>query len=109
MTYYGEDPFVQETTANYLKDQLGWDIKYAYNEETFGPEGLLGRKDDREIVLARYLGQSLRKFNPDLPDEAYEDAIKKIIEYSFVLSPLQINKEKYDLLRDGIQIQVRTA
>lgn len=109
MTYYGEDTLVQETTANYLKDHLGWDIKYAYNEETFGPEGLLGRKDDREIVLTRYLCQSLRKFNPNLIDEAYEDAIKKIIDYSFILSPLQVNKEKYDLLRDGIQVQVRNS
>jgi type I restriction enzyme R subunit len=93
MTYYGEDTLVQETTTNYLKGHLGWDVKYAYNEEPFGPEGLLGRKDDREIVLTRYLGQALRKFNPGLPDEAYEDAIKKITEYSYVLSPLQINKE----------------
>ncbi len=104
-----EDFLVQQTTADYLRDKLGWETVFAYNEETFGPEGLLGRKDDREIVLARYLGQSLRKFNPDLPDEAYEGAIKKITEYSFILSPLQINKEKYDLLRDGVQVQVRNS
>lgn len=44
MTYYGEDTLVQETTANYLRDHLDWDIKYAYNEETFGPEGSFDAK-----------------------------------------------------------------
>jgi len=104
-----EDFLVQQTTADYLRDKLGWETVFAYNEETFGSEGLLGRKDDREIVLTRYLRQALRKFNPNLPDEAYEDAIKKITEYSYVLSPLQINKEKYDLLRDGVQVQIRNS
>jgi hypothetical protein len=36
---------------------LGWDTVYAYNDETFGLEGTLGRKDDREVVLTRYLGE----------------------------------------------------
>ena len=56
---YNEDTLVQETTANYLRDQLGWDSVYAYNEEKFGPEGTLGRKDETEVVLRRYLGEAL--------------------------------------------------
>jgi len=64
---YTEDTLVQQTTADYLRDELGWESVYAYNEETFGPEGLLGRKDDREVVLTRYLGEALVKLNPDLP------------------------------------------
>lgn len=40
---------VQKTAAEYLKQQLGWDSVYAYNNEDFGTDGLLGRKDDREI------------------------------------------------------------
>ena len=41
--------------ANYLEQQLGWRSVYAYNQEDFGPESLLGRSSDREIVLARIL------------------------------------------------------
>ena len=102
-----EDTLVQQTTAEYLRDELGWESVYAYNDETFGPEGTLGRRDDREVVLTRYLGEALVKLNPDLPQAAYQDAIRHIVEYSLSQSPLQINQDKYDLLKDGVQVQFR--
>lgn len=43
---YSEDKLVQETTANYLRDQMGWDSIYAHNNETFGPQGTLGRNNE---------------------------------------------------------------
>jgi hypothetical protein len=41
-----EDRLVQKTFADYLHDTLGWDSVYAWNEETFGPAGNLGRDQD---------------------------------------------------------------
>jgi hypothetical protein len=41
---------VQQTTAEYLERELGWEPVYAYNQETFGPEGTLGRASDRETL-----------------------------------------------------------
>ena len=54
-TPYTEDTLVQQTTAEYLEQQLGWESVYAYNNEDFGPDSLLGRTSDREVVLTRYL------------------------------------------------------
>ncbi len=34
---YSEDTLVQQTTAEYLEKQLGWDSIYAYNKEVFVP------------------------------------------------------------------------
>ncbi len=34
---YTEDTLVQQTTAEYLERQLGWESVYAYNNEGFGP------------------------------------------------------------------------
>lgn len=109
MTPMNEDILVQETTADYLRDALGWDVVFAYNNETFGPEGTLGRKDDREVVLTRYLGEALVKLNPDLPQQAYQEAIRQIAEYSATQSTLQINREKYELLKNGVQVQFRDS
>ena len=61
MTYLNEGTLVQQTTVDYLRDKLGWESVYAYNQETFGPGGLLGRNSDREVVLTRYLKQALKK------------------------------------------------
>ncbi len=75
---YTEDTLVQQTTADYLKQQLGWESVYAYNNEDFGPDSLLGRASDREVVLTRTLREKLVELNPHLPDEAYDDAVRQI-------------------------------
>lgn len=38
MNAYTEDTFVQQTTADYLEQQLGWESVYAYNNEDFWPD-----------------------------------------------------------------------
>ncbi len=102
-----EDTLVQQTATDYLHDKLGWDAVYAYNEETFGIYGTLGRKNDNEVVLTRYLKAALVKFNEGLPQQAYEDAVRQIVEYPATQSVLQINQDKYGLLKDGVLVQFR--
>lgn len=96
MTYFNEDTLVQQTTADYLRDNLGWESVYAYNQEIYGPDGLLGRRSDREVVLTRYLRQALVKLNPDLPEIAYDEAIRQVRDYSQSQSMLTNNFEKYN-------------
>ena len=64
MTAYTEDTLVQQTTADYLEQQLGWQSIFAYNNEDFGPNSLLGRASDHEVVLTRILRRKLAELNP---------------------------------------------
>ena len=107
MKRYTEDTLVQQTTADYLKNALGWESVYAYNQEDFGPDSLLGRLSDREVVLRRDLHAALVKFNPGLPAAAYEEAIRQLTEISASQTLIPANQEKYDLLRDGVQVAYR--
>jgi type I restriction enzyme R subunit len=102
MNDYTEDRLTQNTLASYLQDELGWDNVFAFNTETFGPEGTLGRKSDRETVLTRYLGEALLRLNPGYPDEAYTSALRQITDTLAFQSAVQTNREKYDLIRDGV-------
>jgi glucosamine 6-phosphate synthetase-like amidotransferase/phosphosugar isomerase protein len=52
---YTEDTLVQQTTANYLHEQLGWESVYANNTETFGLEGNLGRGINFPLALDDFL------------------------------------------------------
>lgn len=104
---YTEDTLVQHTTAEYLEQQLGWDSVYAYNNEDFGPNSLLGRDSDREVVLTRPLRVKLEELNPGLPGEAYEDAVRQIVVSATTQSLAAINREKYSLMRDGVQVTFR--
>ena len=51
-----EDRLVQATFAEHLEHTLGWDSVYAWNQETFGPIGTLGRTSERDAVLVRRMG-----------------------------------------------------
>ncbi|MCA9806280.1 MAG: hypothetical protein KC777_30135, partial [Cyanobacteria bacterium HKST-UBA02] len=68
MSHYTEDTLVQQTTANYFEHQLGWRSVLAHNHEDFGPNSLLGRVSDREVVLIRPLREKLMALNPGLPE-----------------------------------------
>ena len=106
-TPYTEDTLVQKTTAEYLEQQLGWESVYAYNNEDFGPDSLLGRASDREVVLTRLLRQNLVSLNPGLPDAAYDDAVRQITATVASQTLAATNREKYALMRDGVQVTFR--
>lgn len=101
---YTEATLVQETTARYLEKELGWDAKFAYNYENFGPDSLLGRDSDREVVLTRSLRAKIEELNPGLPATAYDDAVREIVTVSASQSMAATNREKYELIKDGVQV-----
>ena len=103
---YTEDTLVQQTTADYLQ-QLGWKSVYAYNNEDFGPGSLLGRASDREVVLTRTLREKLVTLNPRLPAAAYDDAVRQIAAIVASQTLAATNREKYALMRDGVQVAFR--
>lgn len=106
-TPYTEDDLVQQVMADYLEHQLGWESVLAYNNEDFGPDSLLGRESDREVVLTRILREKLVELNPDLPDAAYDDAVHQITATVASQSLTAINHEKHDLIHDGVQVTFR--
>lgn len=109
MAPLNEDTLVQATTSDYLEDRLGWESIYAYNNETFGAEGTLGRQSDKDVVLTRYLGEALVKLNPGLPNAAYQDALRQITEAPVTENTLQINFEQYEQIKNGVLVQYRNA
>ena len=104
-----EDRLVQATFAQHLEQVLGWDSVYAWNEETFGLDGTLGRADTQEAVLIRDLRGALERLNPDLPGSAIEDALRALTVYDFSRSMVQHNRDFYRLLRGGIPVAYKDA
>jgi type I restriction enzyme R subunit len=102
-----EDRLVQVTFAEHLERMLGWESIYAWNDETFGPNGTLGRADTREVVLVRDLRAALEQLNPELPAEAVPEAIQKLTHVDFSRSLLQHNQGFYKYIRDGVPVSYR--
>lgn len=108
-TGYSEDTLVQQTTADYLRERLGWRSVLAWNNEDFGPDSLLGRASDRDVVLTRILREKLQALNPGLPDAAYDDAQRQLTAIVASQTLVVTNREKYAQLRDGVQVTFRDS
>ena len=104
-----EDRLVQATFAEHLERVLGWESVYAWNQETFGPDGTLGRANTKEAVLTRDLHAALERLNPDLPESAIEDAMRALTVYDVSRSMVQHNRDFYRLLRGGVPVEYRDA
>ena len=104
-----EDRLVQRTFADHLERALGWDSVYAWNQETFGPDGTLGRADTKEAVLTRDLRAALERLNPDLPASAIDNAVRQLTVYDVSRSMVQHNRDFYRLIRGGVAVEYRDA
>lgn len=101
---YSEDNLIEQTAIELFLHRLGWDTVLAYNQETLGVDGTLGRMNKKEVVLKKYFLEKIRLLNPGLPDQAYIHAYEKLIEDSVTKSLPDLNLEKYKLMRDGIPV-----
>lgn len=109
MSYeYSEDQLIEQATEDVLKE-LGWQVVTAWQNESFGEEGLLGRDNKTEVVLERLLLAALKRYNPDLPDLAYKRAIEKIVQKEAGKNLAQQNKAKYQLLKNGVEVSFTNA
>ena len=108
MSYdYSENILVQESAGNLLRDELGWDVRFAYNTEVLGKDGTFGRESYKEILLLRYFHEALKTLNPWMNESQISEAQKALENRLSTSSPLQVNEEKYFLIRDGIPVMVK--
>ncbi|MCD7708967.1 MAG: type I restriction endonuclease subunit R [Clostridiales bacterium] len=101
---YGENMAVRDAAGDFLRDELGWEVKFAFNKEDLGVDGMLGRTKYREVLLRRYFREALRKFNPWMDESQMDEAQKAMESRASTASAMQINEEKYFLIRDGIPV-----
>ena len=104
---YSENVLVQNSAGNLLQNVLGWEVVLAYNSEKLGPDGTLGRTSYGEVLLTRYFRQALLRLNPWLTPNQLDEVQKKFTAHVSTASLMQINEEKYFLLRDGIPVTVK--
>ena len=106
---YSENILVQNSAGNVLQNKLGWEVVFAYDKEKLGEDGTLGRKSHKEIVLTRYLRRALFDNNDWMTEEYADSAVKTLCAYTASATLMQINEEKYSMLRDGIPVQIKKA
>ena len=105
---YSENILVQESAGALLHDELGWDVVFAYNQETLGENGTLGRKSYHEVLLTRYVVKALRRLNKWLSDAQIAEALHSLDSRLSTETLLQTNEKYYRMILDGVDVTVKT-
>lgn len=109
MSYeYSEDALVEDPAEEILLDQQ-WTVVTAWHSESFSKkpdrsDGLLGRRSKKEVILDRYLLQALIKLNPNLPANAYQQAVDTLKRTETGKQLADINKAKHKLITRGVPV-----
>ncbi len=104
---YSENILIQESACNLLHNELKWDVELAYHAERLGKDGTFGRESYHEVLLLRYFRKALKQFNPWINENQILEAQNLLENRISTSSLLQINEEKYFLIRDGIPVTVK--
>jgi len=99
---FSEDALVEQP-AIALFEALGWEYANCFHEFEHLGVSPLGRENKSEVVLFRRLRLALQSLNPELPDQAFDQAIEELTRDRSAMSLLQANREIYDLIKNGVK------
>ena len=101
---YSEDQLIQRSTAEFMEKELGWKSIYAFDQETLGKDGTLGRATYHEVLLTRHFCKALKTLNPWLTEKQLQEAVERMAERMSSQTLMQINEQKYQYIRDGVPV-----
>ncbi|HLO46005.1 MAG TPA: type I restriction endonuclease subunit R [Leadbetterella sp.] len=83
------------------------DLGYQYiNGSSISPDGIMAEREYNEVVLKSRLQEAIAKFNPTIPYEAQEEALRKVLRSN---SPelYQNNYQFHKYLTEGVDVEYR--
>ncbi len=101
---FSEDILIQKSAADFMENELGWESVYAFDSEVLGLNGTLGRRSYHDVLLTARFSQALKSLNPWMTDVQVIEATERMTEYMSSQTLMQINEQKYRLIRDGIPV-----
>lgn len=94
---------LEEATLEWF-EELGYEVVFAPD---IAPDGEYPEREDYgDVILAERLRGSLARINPDLPNEAIEDAFRQVMIPQSP-SPIMNNKAFHKMITDGIDVAVK--
>ncbi|MFH0819787.1 MAG: type I restriction endonuclease subunit R [bacterium] len=113
MSEFSEDKLIEQTAIKFFgelwsasakatADKGAENFVNAYSDEG---DARLGRENQGQVVLMKYLKPALERFNPDVSTEGLNLAIDEIIKDRSAMSMVNANREVWQLLRDGVRVE----
>ena len=103
MKNLNEDTLAEQPAIGWLK---GLGYEYAFGPEISPGGPFMERSDYRQPVLEERLKRSLKRINPDIPDNVLSQVFNQVAKYHH--PDLEMgNKEMYEMITRGVRIDVK--
>ena len=89
------------------KDKLGFELFDATNEIVGSDDSTFGRQTTEDVILPKSLRSALSKLNPELPQEALDNAYYELTQNLLNKTPVAANKFIYEMLKNGVKVQFK--
>ena len=89
------------------KEELGFELYDATSEIVGGDTSTFGRQTTDEVILSKNLRSALLKLNPDLPQEALDNAYYELTQDLSSKTPIGANQFVYSMIKDGVKVQFK--
>src|SRR3990167_3822915 len=106
MNQFSEDNLVEQTVIKLIKETWG-DESCHINAFTDVEDAKLGRNNQGEVVLKKYLLPALQKINLTLPEESLQQAVAELTRDRSNTTLVKANEEIYKLLKDGFSVTIK--
>lgn len=100
---------IEQSILKRLHDQFGFELLNCYTSDAENLNDRSGRSDKREVILRERLKESAVRLNPGIPETAIDEALERLTDKRYAMSPIAANREIDGLIRDGIPVEFENA
>ena len=100
---------IERATLKKLHQQFGFELLNCY---TVDPDDLndgSNRTDKRDVILEDRLREAALRLNLKIPESAIDEALVRLMDKRYAMSPIAANREIDGLIRDGIPVEFENA
>jgi len=100
---------IEQAMLQRLQHLYGYDVLNAYTSDAADLNDGSGRTDKREVILRDRLKAAAVRLNPELPEEAIDDALNEVCDQRQTMVTIVANRELDSLIRDGVRVEFKDA
>lgn len=100
---------IEKAIVGLLTEKFGWRHINCYTAQPEDLNDHSNRSSKSDVILFDILNERVKSLNKGIPQSALDDAVARLTARRYSMSPILANKEVYEQIRDGVQVDYENA